>query len=199
MKRLGFFAAALLIWLAAPPAALGDGMVSAISFRPLPTGAAILVRALDNAKHNLVLREDFERVLKQKGYTLSDHADLVLTFETLDAGGAWTGGGENRLVELSNNHDQTGIDAPRVRLNLFNSARGGLLNPNRRDQTRTVTPSQYRIDVTIDDKTNGKRLWEGWTSIDIGPGDNRALTRTMVPVLVDSLGKTVRQQTFPLQ
>lgn len=199
MKRLGLLAAVLLVWLAAPPAALGDGMVSAISFRPLPAGAAILVRALDNAEHNLVLQADFERVLTKKGYTLSDEADLVLTFETMDAAGAWTGGGENRLVELSNNSDQAGIDAPRVRLNLFNSARGGLLNPDRRDQTRTVTPSRYRIDVTIDDKTNGKRLWEGWSSVDIGPGDNRALTRTMVPVLVDNLGKTVRQKTFPLQ
>lgn len=198
MKRLRLPAAALLLWLAAPPIAFGDGMVSAIAFMPLPASAPIQVRALDNAEHNLVLQADFERVLKQKGYAVSDDADLVLTFETLDAAGSWTGGGENRLVELSNNDDQTGVEAPRVRLNLFNSARGGLLNPDRRDQTRTVTPSQYRIDVTIDDRTNGKRLWEGWSSVAIGPGDNRSLTRTMVPVLVDHLGKTVSQKTFPL-
>ena len=198
MKRIGLLSAFSFV-LTAATAAFADGQINAVSFQPLPRGSAFFVRPLDNSDHNLVLQKDFERVLRQKGYTVSKEATLILTFETRDTAGSWSGGGPNRLVELSNNPDQTGIEAPRVRLNLFNSARGGLLNPDSRELTRTVTPSSFRIDVTIDDKSNGKRLWQGWSSADIGPGDNRKMTRNMIPILVNSLGQTVRQKSFPLQ
>ena len=197
MKRVGLLAAFSFFLTAAT--AFADGQLNAVAFQPLPQGSALFVRPLDNSDHNLILQKDFERVLRQKGYAVSRDAALILTFEIRDTAGFWSGGGPNRLVELSNNPDQTGIAAPRVRLNLFNSARGGLLNPDRRELTRTVTPSSFRIDVTIDDKSNGKRLWQGWSSADIGPGDNRKLTRNMIPILVNSLGQTVRQKSFPLQ
>ena len=198
VKRIGFLAAFSLA-LTTATTVLADGQMSAVSFQPFPQGSTLLVRPLDNSEHNLVLQKDFERILRKQGYTVSKDAVLILTFETRDTAGSWSGGGTNRLVELSNNHDQTGIEAPQVRLNLFNSARGGLLNPDRREPTRTVTPSSFRIDVTIDDKSNGKRLWQGWSSADIGPGDNRNLTRTMIPVLVNGLGRTVSHKVFQLQ
>ncbi len=198
MKRIGLLSA-FSFFLIAATAAFADGQINAVSFQPLPQGSSLFVRPLDNSDHNLILQKDFERVLRQKGYNISRDAALILTFETRDTAGSWSGGGPNRLVELSNNPDQTGIEAPQVRLNLFNSARGGLLNPDRREWTRTVTPSSFRIDVTIDDKSNGKRLWQGWSSADIGPGDNRKMTRNMIPILVNILGQTVRQKSFPLQ
>ena len=154
---------------------------------------------MDNSDQNLVLQKDFERALRKKGYKVSKDAPLILTFETRDSGGSWSGGGPNNIVELSNNPDQTGVNAPRVRFNLFNSARGGLLNPARKERTRTVSPSLFRIDVTIDDKTNGKRLWQGWSSAELGLSTNRALRRAMIPTIIDGLGKTVKKQSFPLQ
>ena len=177
-------------------AASADGTMSAVSYQPMPAGSALLVRPLDNSDHNMLLKADFERALRGKGYTIANDAKLVFTFETMDTAGAWTGGGPNPFVELSNNPDQTGIEAPRVKFNLFNTERGGILNPDRTEVTRMVTPSSFRIDVTIDSLTDGKRLWHGWGSIDIGAGDNREMTRSMVPVMVDGVGKTVRQQKF---
>lgn len=177
-------------------AASADGTMSAVSYQPMPAGSALLVRPLDNSDHNMLLKADFERALRGMGYTISNDAKLVFTFETMDTAGAWTGGGPNPFVELSNNPDQTGIEAPRVKFNLFNTERGGILNPDRTEVTRMVTPSSFRIDVTIDSLTDGKRLWHGWSSIDIGAGDNREMTRSMVPVMVEGVGKTVRQQKF---
>ena len=198
MKRIGLLAGVLSLWMTAT-AGYADGLLSAVSFRPLSQGSAILVRPLDNSDHNMALKKDFERALRRKGYTVSEDATLILSFETLDSGGSWTGGGPNRFVELSNNHDQSGISTPRVRFNLFDSTRGGILNSKRRDKTRTVTPSRFRIDVTVDDKTNGKRLWQGWGSADIGLGNNRDMTRALIPIMVEDLGKTVQQKSFPLQ
>lgn len=198
VRSVTFLAAFVSVWISATAVVFAEGLMNAVSFRPVPAGSAIFVRPLDNSDSNLILQKDFERSLKRKGYMVSKDADLIMTFETREAAGSWTGGGPNRLVELSNNHDQTGTDAPRVRFNLFNSARGGILNPNRKEATRTVTPSSFRIDVTIDNNTNGKRHWQGWSSADTGDGSNRQMTRAMIPIIVDGLGKTIKQKPFPL-
>ena len=198
MRRFGFLAALLLSWVTAP-AVHAEGLLNAVSFQPLPEGAALFVRPLDNSDQNIALQAEFERELKQKGYTVSKDATLIFSFETRDAAGSWTGGGPNRFVELSNNNDQTGVNAPQVRFNLFNSTRGGLLNPDRKDRTRTVTPSRFRIDVTIENKTNGKRLWQGWSTADIHLGTTRAMSRSMIPAIVNGLGKTVKKKSFPLK
>lgn len=198
VKRITFLAVFISSWLLVPAGVHADGLMSSVSFRPIPAGSAIFVRPLDNSDQNLALQKDFERALQSKGFTVAKDANLILTFETRDTAGSWSGGGPNRFLELSNNDVQTGVDAPRVRLNLFNSARGGILNPNRKDRTRTVTPSSFRIDVSLDDKTNGKRLWQGWSSADIRIGGRHSMTRTMIPALINGFGRTVRQKTFPL-
>ena len=146
MKRIGLLSV-FSFFLIAATTAFADGQMNAVSFQPLPRGSSLFVRPLDNSDHNLVLQKDFERVLRQKGYTVSKDAALILSFETRDTAGSWSGGGPNRLLELSNNPDQTGIEAPQVRLNLFNSARGGLLNPDRRELTRTW-PASGRFSST---------------------------------------------------
>ena len=195
---MAFLAVFLSALLSVVLSVRAEGTISAVSFLPVPVGSTILVRPLDNSDSNLILQKDFERALKSKGYTVGKDATLILTFETRDDSGAWAGGGENRFLELSNNSDQSGINAPRVRLNLFNSRRGGLLNPDLKDVTRTVTPSSFRIDVSIDEKSNGKRMWQGWSSAPARVGGNRETSRKMIPVLVDGLGQTIRRKTFSL-
>ena len=196
MKKL-VLPVALACLAAFTAAASADGIMNAIAYEPLPAGSAIMVRPLDNSDNNMALKADFERVLKQKGYAVSNDAKLILTFETIDLAGSWTGGGPNPFVELSNNPDQSGVEAPRVHFNLFNSERGGILNPDKTERTRMVTPSTFRIEATIDSKADGKRLWQGWSAIPVGPGDSHERTRTMVPVMVEGIGKTVREQPFP--
>jgi len=176
-----------------------DGLINAISFLPMPSSSTITVRPLDNSDRNLVLQKEFELALKNKGYTIGRDEPLILTFDATDISGAWLGGGENRMIEFSNHDDQSGIEAPRIHLNLFNSTRGGILNPNDRDKIRTVTPSSFRIDVSIDEKTNGKRIWQGWSSISYSIGKNFENSRQMIPILVENLGKTLSRKTFPLK
>ena len=112
--------------------------------------------------------------------------------------GAWSDGGRRQLLQLQQSQGVGGLDSPKVRLNLYDSRRGAVFNEGRTG-TQITTPSTYRLDATIDDRTDGKRLWQGWSSADIGPGDNRKMTRNMIPILVNSLGQTVRQKSFTLQ
>lgn len=177
-------------------AAAADGRLNAVSYQEIPSGTALMVRPLDNSDHNLLLKADFERALRSKGYTISQDAKVAFTFETMDTAGAWTGSGPNPFVELSNNPDQTGVEAPQVRFNLFNTRRGGILNPDRTETTRMVTPSSFRIDATIDSLTDGRRFWHGWGIVNVGADDSRERSRALVPPLVDGIGKTIRQQSL---
>ncbi len=177
-------------------AAAADGRLNAVAYQEIPAGTALMVRPLDNSDHNLLLKADFERALRSKGYTISQDAKVAFTFETMDTAGAWTGSGPNPFVELSNNPDQTGVEAPQVRFNLFNTRRGGILNPERTETTRMVTPSSFRIDATIDSLTDGRRFWHGWGIVNVGADDSRERSRALVPPLVDGIGKTIRQQSL---
>ena len=96
-------------------------------------------------------------------------------------GGGLSGGGENA----------------KAKFNVYNSETGGLFNRGRSGTTIT-TPSRYRLDVTIDDRTNGKRLWQGWSEANLNASDVLTLTRRMVPVIVDGLVQTIRRRLFPL-
>ena len=178
------------------PAAAQQGLLNSVAYGKIAPGTPIAVRPLDNSDQNLVLQEHFERQLRAKGYAVSDDANLVLSFETRDVVGAWSDGGVRTVIELKDNRHRTGQDPPQVNLNIYNSSRGGLLNKGRGGGTSIVTPSQYRLDAVIDDRTNGERVWQAWATADIRGAGTGALGQAMVPALVDYLGSTVKNQPF---
>jgi len=177
----------------------GQGTLNAVSFKPLPVGAPIFVRPLDDPDENLVLKRRFESVLQERGYALApDPSGLVLTFESRDQIDSWSDSGRRTVLEFQGAGGREGTEDVEARLRLFDSQRGALLNKGR-GGTRVVTPSNYRLEVNIDHKGDRERLWQGWTIADLAYGDDRSLNRAMVPALVDNIGKTVRQQSFDLQ
>lgn len=198
MRKFQFLTVFTLVLILGTSGPRAEGLVSGVSFLPIPSGSAMSVRPLNNSDSNLILQKDFELALKERGFKIGGDEALVLTFETIDVSGAWIGGGENYLIELSNHDDQSGIEAPRFHFNLFNSERGGMLNFNRKEKTHTVTPSKFRIDVTIDKKHNGKRIWHGWSSTTSHIGKDLENSRKMISVLVNSLGQNISHRSFSL-
>lgn len=170
--------------------------LNAVSYEPIPSGEHVMVEIFDDSDDNKRLKSQFEKQLQAQGYTVSEGARLILSFETKDTSGKWTGGGPNRLVEIGNSQDHTGTDAPDVRVNIFDNQRGGLLNPKPKKGVTQVAPSQYRIEASLEDRTNGKRLWESWSFADIGGADNPAIHSAMIKPIVGHIGQTVRDQTF---
>lgn len=193
---------AALIFSALPGAAQDQGMVNAVAFADVPAGATIEVDPLDDSRDSLALVEEFERRLRASGYEIADDANLVLSFEMRDLKGSWTGGGTNSFLELRNTDDHTGTDMPEVRLNLYKTDKGGLINrleDERPEGTRQIASSEVRLDVTLDNRSNGKRLWQAWSVIDIGASDDIGRKKRMVAPLIDVFGETARQQNFPIR
>lgn len=173
------------------------GTMNAIASEPMKPGRVIQLRSLDDNESNLALEADIRQALKRAGYQLRDDADLVLTFETRQTEGAYSS--NRRTILEVEGENATGDDEYlKTRMSIFNSKSGGVLNKGRESGTKTVTAPQYRLDFFLDDRSNGKRVWQGWATADLGLRDAPHLNGAMVPFLVQNLGKTVKNNAFEL-
>lgn len=185
-------------WMAPAGANAADaGVLNAVSYHPLPATVSVQVRPLDNSDENIVLQEAFENALRDRSIVVSTGAPLILTFETRGSVGAWEDTGQRSFLELQAQGGRGGGEKASARVNLFDSNRGGLLNQGK--GTLITTPSQYRLDATIDERSSGKRLWHAWGIADLGNSDGLSLTRFMVPLMVKKLGQTVRSEAFSVR
>ena len=169
--------------------------LNAVSYAEIPNTREITVETFDDSEKVMKLKKLFEEELRLAGYNVTDNARLIMSFEARDTEGKWSGGGPNRLIEIRNSDNHTGKDAPDVRLNIFDSQRGGLLNPKRDKGITQVAPSDFRIDAMIEDRTDGKRLWQGWSVTKNSEiGEDQSLHPSMVKPIIGSIGKTVRDE-----
>ncbi len=175
----------------------GEGILNAVSYRPLPTGEMIRVQALDNSDDNLTLVEEVKKALATRGYGLAEDGRMILTVETHNEIGAWSTTDRRHVIEFQTQTNSHTSDSE-VKLNLFNSNSGGLLNKGS-GGTTIVTPSQYVVEISVEDATNGKQLWQAWATARFGQSDRLDLMRSMIPVLSDALGKTIPRETFQLR
>ena len=173
------------------------GVVNAVSYRPVPSGSAVMVRVMDNSDANLALKTDFETALKSQGFQISSDSPLVFTFETRDVVGAWSDSGRRSIIELEGRGGRMGGEDAKARVNIFNTERGGLLNKGE-GETNIVTQGRFRLDLTLDDRTSRKRLWQGWAESDQGQHRGSDLLAAMVPIIVGTVGRTVRREAFKL-
>ena len=198
MKRLFISLGLVAFCLAGPAAAQSiQGQLNAVSYEPIPQGAAITVSPLDNSDTNLVLQKQFEAELQTAGYAVADNAPLVLTFDVRDVVGAYLDPNTRHILELSGTSDAGADETARARVNVFDSVGGGLINTGSDSgNTTIVTPTQYRMDATLDSRADGKRLWQAWATADLGRSDGPALTKAMVPAIAKQIGRTVRKMPF---
>lgn len=191
--------AALAFGPAAGAQDAGRGELSAAAYRPMPNDRQMTVRALDNAEQDMALVETMRRALRQRGYSVADDADLIFTIETEELVGAYSTTDRRTVLELRGEGGDFGGEDAEARLNLFDSQTGGIMNKGS-SGTTIVTPSQYRVEITLDDRSSGKRVWQGWAVAPKQPGggDEAVLTR-MVVALADNLGQTVRREAFSIR
>lgn len=204
MKRVAFWFACLAVLLALPAAAQDqdekrvsyEGTLNAVAYKPVPVGTAIMVRPMDNSDDNMVLVGVFEDALRAHGYAVAKNAPLVLTFETRDEVGAYNSGERRHIVELTGSNATGADESAKARVNLYNSSSGGLFNTGQERETEVVTRSSYRMDVTLDERDGGKRLWQAWAVADLEQSDGLTLTRAMVGPVAKAIGQTVKRATF---
>lgn len=183
--------AVVLPGIAAAADVSGEATLNAVAFQPLPGSQPIEVRVLDNSDENLAIMRELQAALKRRGVPVGgDQAPLMLTIDTGDSVGAWTAPPPSDQVPMM---DDRGRLFPHGELDITRQARLPLPG------TTVVTPAQYRLGLTLDSRASGTRLWQGWAIADLSQGERADLAAAMVPRLADSLGRTVREESFELQ
>jgi hypothetical protein len=175
----------------------GQGLMNAISYKALPQNTAFNVKTMDNSNQNVVLKEEFEFLLKSKGFSISKDAPMVITFETRSELGTYTTHNRRSVLELEARGGREGGENARMRFNLFDSNSGGMFNQGK-GETSLKTPGQYRLDVSIVNRTNGKHHWQAWTTANQDSSDSGALVLAMVPEMVNKMGEKVKSHVFDL-
>ena len=152
--------------LASTAMAQVSGKLSAVSYLPIEVADAFEVRALDNSESNLALVSQMEQALRLRGRGIESGARLVMTIEPRDEIGS--GSSSQRHVMSFTGQSSTGHeDSTELRFNVFDSQKGGILNKG--DQPGgNITRSEYHLLVRVEDRTNGRQLWEGWASATAG-------------------------------
>lgn len=177
----------------------GDVELNAVSFLPLKAGVPVRVRLLDDSQRNVDIKKRFENALSVNGYVLDADATLVLTFETHEDIGSYSANEQRYVVKLQADGGREGGEDASAIVNVFNSKSGGLLNKGDRPGTNITSQSMFRMDATIDDKSNGRRLWEGWATAPLSHTGPDPLIESMVPALAAHIGKTANQVAVPVR
>ncbi|NQU59279.1 MAG: hypothetical protein HQ513_18775 [Rhodospirillales bacterium] len=204
MRRFFFFSACfIMLGLFLQPVGTslaqgyGEGLMNAIAYKPLPQGVAFSVQPLDNSDQNMTLKKEFERILTAKGFSLSANAPLIITFETRNELGTYKTRNKRAILELDAHGGREGGEDAKMRFNLYDSSSGGVFNEGR-GETSVMSPSQYRLDVSIDNRADGKRHWQAWSVANLDHSDSTTLIQAMIPEMVGNMGKKVTSFTFEL-
>ena len=176
---------------------VGQGLMNAVSYKALPQNTAFSVKPMDNSYQNMVLKQEFEHQLKVKGFSISKNAPLVITFEISSEIGSYTTRNRRSILELEAHGGREGGEDARMRFNLFDSNSGGMFNQGM-GETSFKTNGQYRLDVSIINRTNGKHYWQAWATSNQDRSDGEALVSAMVREIVNKMGKKVTGHIFDL-
>jgi len=128
--------------------------------------------------------------------TILNNAPLIISFTTRDVLGNWQASNRRHILEVEGHGGRTGGEDASVRLNLFSSQQGGVFNKG--DTGPNTVQSKYVLEVTLEQR-GGSRLWQGEASARLDRSDGFSLLKSMLPVLLDHMGKTVRQKTAKFQ
>jgi hypothetical protein len=183
----------LLYFIATPsPSQADEGIINAVSFRPIPAATVIVVQPWNNSDENINTARLIENQLRDLGYKISPQANFTLSFDSKSSLGKWSSSSRNTSVELkAESSTASGKDAE-VRLNLFSSSEGGVLNPNKTPGENIL--SKVSLKITLDQK-NGPRLWQGKAIAGVHQTDTVSVARRLTPVLLDYLSKTISRKS----
>jgi len=189
---LTFGAVEAMAQAAAPGPAAGQ-QIQAVTYAPIPEGAAFEVQANDDDE---LTQETIERVnseLPNRGYAAQDGASLVMVVETDLVRGVEQ---DNPLAQsyapvAGKDHDQV---QGQVKAPLFSSTQNSLLNPKPSFGSADRT---YRISLAVYDRKSGLYVWRA-TAMRNDPNlDVTTATNEMVSALVAGVGRSLPLETAP--
>lgn len=176
-----------------------NGVINAVSLQALPSSWTIQVQPLNDSVDNLALQKVIETELNKRGYRVANEAPFILMFTIRDQIENRSSISKREIFSLQTQTGRGHEEKTKARVNIYQSAKGGLLNKGNDHREASSIASQYRLYVTLESQSNGKAYWQAWAVANLKKGDGYSLTKQMILPIIRSIGKTVRHQEFSIK
>lgn len=178
------------------------GQLDAVAGPPLPAGTPISVQAEEFTDLDSRLQEVVEKALTARGYTIQPNAAFILTYDTEMSGQTdpeAPGVGEDPVEAVAEDMEQTpgwnddggelGRDQP-----VMDDSNIASIPLGTSDETNQ---SHYSLSFTLG-RGGSPAIWQGSLSAILPNGDPFEIAETMVPILTDHIGQTIRGKQVPI-
>lgn len=190
-------AIALALIAASPAFAANDdasGHFVAFACGKLPTPLAVELVVPDDTKDNVKLGQTLDELLRKDGVGVAKTAVVKLTLETEVVREAERhrahdlGEIRRRPVSDPNLIDQTETD---IRMNLWSSRQDSVLT-GRQDEVLSEGVDELRLTVRMNDKSNGRCLWQGEIVYPLKGSDPWRAAEELLPTMTAAFGRTMQ-------
>jgi len=186
MKR--FLIILLLASVATPAAA--DGLLSGYACGPLPQTYRVDVEVSDDSEQMLRIRDAAIKALARKNTEQSASAELVLSIDVH----AIREGVRRKKRDLGSVTDGSS-ERIKARMNLWSDKRDSVIG-GRKNRIIDGPVDEVRIDIAINDKSNGKCVWRGEAVHNTGGEDQWIIAEKVTLRLIGLIGRDIRDREF---
>jgi hypothetical protein len=188
MRRL--IAIAGLIAFASPAAA--NGILSGYACGAMPASYQIDIEVADDSAQMLKIRDSAIAALKRKQARISGTAELVLSIDILTV----REGAVRKKRDLGSVTDGSS-ERIRARMNLWSNKSDSIIG-GRRDGFVKGALDEVRVEITVNDKSNGKCIWRGEAHHGSAGEDQWIIAEKSALQLIDALGQDIRDWKFEI-
>lgn len=169
----------------------GQGAVRAVAYQEVPERLTLTVTLFDDSNLNLRIRDQMIASLERAEHELGDDPPFELELSSELRSGRFVTGSGPSLGSLS----ASASDA-RVEMNIWSSSRDSILGGRHSDREQRSFTS-FEIEATLRERGAGEVVWQGHAVVEAERGLPDPYVDPMVEALVESLGRSVRDGTFP--
>ena len=188
MKRI--FLMAALVAFSTPAAA--EGLLSGYACGQMPATFKVDIEVGDDSEQMLKIKKTITGALQQKQAQVSGSASLVLAIDVL-----------TRLKGTLRQKPNLGFisdgssDQIWARMNLWSNKRDSLIG-GRKAGVVEGTADDVRVEITINDKLNGKCVWRGESVHSSAGEDQWSVAEKSALQLINMIGRDIRDRAFEI-
>ncbi|NQU71830.1 MAG: hypothetical protein HQ514_14850 [Rhodospirillales bacterium] len=191
-----FLLGAALLAIASPShaGAAHPGWLTAFACGKLPTPLTVEVDAQDDNQQSRQLKKSLIKALTDRKARITANAPLIVSLhvETVREGAQYKGRDLGEFSRGNRSDERT-----KFRMNLWSNRKDSVIG-GRKDTLLSQGLNELHVAIEIHDKSNGQCVWQGQAKLDLDGRDEFSTTRQIIPLLVTTLGKTVRAEPLKL-
>jgi hypothetical protein len=186
-------AALLAIATPSQAAATRPGSLTAFACGKLPSPLSLEVDAQDDSRQSRELKDALIKALTGRNARIAANAPLKISLhvETLREGTRRKGRDLGEFSRGNRSNERT-----KFRMNLWSNRKDSVIG-GRKDTILSHGLNELHVAIEIHDKSNGQCVWQGEVRLDLDGQDEFSTARRIIPLLAETLGKTIRAE--PLQ